>query len=743
MDFLSGLMLWGAAAGAIPVILHLTGRAKPILHKFPAMRFLLRSQRSSSRALRLKHLLLLLLRVLAIALLALTLARPRWPFLTPDAAALGGTLRGEYMLILDGSLSMSYKENETVCFEQARQQALTFLDRLAPEARVALVFATEDAEYLQGRLTLHHDLVRELISTAKPTGRGLDLARALQAARSIFEREPDTGLPRGVIFFTDLQKNAYLALQLRGVGEADEKLPPLTLVDVGAPNATNGAVLSAQISGQVVGADQQVALTARIRPVDRQRSFPVDLYLDGVKVAQRAVDPQGAEYVEVPFTFPAGRAGAHAGLVKLTQNDGLPLDQERAFAYLAGKPPHVLVVEDGMAAAGRSSGFFLRAALESPSAINASGLAVTSRASSQVHAGMLTQHQVVILSDATRLDEAAWAELEKFVEDGGGLFVWLSAHNDSAPLRKRGFSEAHKHHGLLPGRMGAPVKLDAAKAHGVKITTPDHALFARFTPGVRAALQEVRVQAFVTVTPELKDAASSVVLALSNGAPLLMEKTFGRGRVLLSTVAPDVTASDLAKVGEVFVTLTLEAARHLAGRGEDAQARLGHPLVLTLSDPPEDGKVTWVPPGPGEAVPLKTEHESLPAVRAANTATLLVPALEAPGLHRFSWTPKGSLDKKSHFVAANPASSEADLGRATTDEALKALAPWKAVIVENIVQMPGALGSGQGGREATATLLILVLTFLCAESFLSNRMYRLAPSQEADETAAGAPTRGK
>src|SRR5437868_1018415 len=78
-------------AAAIPVILHLSGRSKPIVHRFPAMRFILRSQRSSSRALRLKHILVLLLRILAIVLICLAMARP---YLNGSAIAAGSTFFG-------------------------------------------------------------------------------------------------------------------------------------------------------------------------------------------------------------------------------------------------------------------------------------------------------------------------------------------------------------------------------------------------------------------------------------------------------------------------------------------------------------------------------------------------------------------------------------------------------------------------------------------------------------------------
>ncbi|MCW8131053.1 MAG: BatA and WFA domain-containing protein, partial [Planctomycetota bacterium] len=720
MDFLAGTMLWGAAAAAIPVLLHLTGRAKPILHKFPAMRFLLKSQRSSSRALRLKHLLLLLLRVLALALLALALARPIWPLAAPEASALQGKVRGDFVLVLDASMSMQFKEQDLARFELARRQALRFLERLAPESRLALILATEDADAAQGRLTLNHDLVREMLEKAQPTGRGLDLARALAAARSIFEREGPALAQRGVILFTDLQKNAYLALQARGAG-AEDGTPPLAVVDVGSADAVNGAVLSARIPGPTVAADQPLTLTGRIRPVDRNRSLPVDLYIDGVKVDQKALEPKGAEVVEVQFTFPAGKPGAHSGVLKIPHNDGLMLDQERALAYVAGRPPKVLVVEQHRPAdapAGyRSSAFFLRAALESPSSISATGLAATVVPPEEVHAGTLAQHQVVVLADPGDIGELTWSALQKFVDEGGGLFVWIGPRTDPALLRRYAYSEFQPHHGLLPGRIQSPVTLESGKTSAVTLALPEHPIFARFTPGVRSALQSVQVRSYVKVE---HDPGSSVVLSLGAGEPLLLEKTYGRGRVLLSTVAPDPSGSDLPKVGEVFVTLVLESCRLLAGRGEEAEARLGRPLTLSIPNPPASGTVTWKAPGDAPAVQLPIElppaaekpGPKLPAPDAADAESEIKPGvlalakLNEPGLHRISWKEGRGGAEQSLLIAANPEANESDLAKASPEEALKALAPWKAEITHDVDGVSVVAEEAKPGRELPVLLLL-------------------------------------
>ncbi|GMV83585.1 MAG: hypothetical protein AMXMBFR7_47690 [Planctomycetota bacterium] len=727
MEFLTGTMLWGLLAGGLPILIHLTGRAKPVVHRFPALRFIVASQRSSSRALRIKHLLLLLLRVAAIALLALALARPMFPWFA--GAGLAGLARGEYVLVLDASLSMQFKDQNTTRFERAREQAMEFVGRLAPESRVALLLATEDVEYRQARLTLDHLHVRDLLERSEPTARGLDLAAALQAARRVFDREPAGVLSRSIVFFTDLQAENWVRLSERSITLDDPAAAPVLIVaDVGEADARNGAVTALSIPGPTVAAQETLTLTALLRPVDPQRAAPLDLYLDGVKVAQQSVDPKGAAEVPVSFNLPAGAPGPHSVALTLAQGDGLLSDQTRTATYLAGRPPRALLVEQPSRGEGdRGSGFFLKAALSSAAATSASGLAVSPIAARELNADALAPCQVAILADCGPLGEPAWEALEAFVAEGGGLFVWAGARMDLAELRRHGYAEFAPHRGLLPGR---PLERERPPApQGVRPIASDHPLLARFTPGVLSALRGLKVNEFIKVVPELKDTLSVPVLAYDDGSPMVLEKGYGRGRVLLCTLAPDAEASDLPKTGEVFVTFALEAARLLSGRGEEAQARLGRALALPLPEPPADGRVRWKPPGEAAEITLNAETEKREG--APPRARVHLPKLEQPGVHRIAWKPAQAGAESVRLVAVNPAPEESDLASMDAKSALARLKPWPAQIVRDLSEAGTVLGEPAAGRELPVPLLLLVLALLFAESFLSNRLYRQTEGDES------------
>src|ERR1700757_1646401 len=77
MTFVFPALLGGLLLVGIPVLLHLIMKQKPKHLLFPAFRFLLQRHRTNQRKLRLRHLLLLALRLLLLAGLCLALARPK------------------------------------------------------------------------------------------------------------------------------------------------------------------------------------------------------------------------------------------------------------------------------------------------------------------------------------------------------------------------------------------------------------------------------------------------------------------------------------------------------------------------------------------------------------------------------------------------------------------------------------------------------------------------------------------
>ncbi len=141
MSFLTPLFLFGLAAAAIPVAIHLIRREKPQRIMFSTLRFLKSTTRKLVLFQQIQQWLLLLMRAALIILLVLAFARPLL-HQTPMAELLSDDPQSVVILI-DRSLSMRAGER----FARAREEALHALSELESADEAAVVgFASAPME---------------------------------------------------------------------------------------------------------------------------------------------------------------------------------------------------------------------------------------------------------------------------------------------------------------------------------------------------------------------------------------------------------------------------------------------------------------------------------------------------------------------------------------------------------------------------------------------------------------------
>jgi hypothetical protein len=176
MTFLQPLILWGLPLVLLPVIIHLINRMRHRPRQWAAMQFLLAATRSSTSHARLRNLLIMLMRILAVLALLIFLARPLvggWMGWALTAAP------DTILLLLDRSASMDSRV--AGADESRREYALRMLADAAGEFEhashlVLLDSATRQASELPSAASL-----LEWPDT-KPTDTAADLPAMLQTA---------------------------------------------------------------------------------------------------------------------------------------------------------------------------------------------------------------------------------------------------------------------------------------------------------------------------------------------------------------------------------------------------------------------------------------------------------------------------------------------------------------------------------------------------------------------------------
>src|ERR1043165_6674896 len=118
MNFLAPAFLAGLAAISVPVIIHLIHRERKTVVEFPSLMFLQRIPYRSVRRQKIRHLLLLILRCIAIAMLVAAFSRPFFARKQPLITSTGAR---EVIVLLDRSASMGYAGRWPKAQEAARR----------------------------------------------------------------------------------------------------------------------------------------------------------------------------------------------------------------------------------------------------------------------------------------------------------------------------------------------------------------------------------------------------------------------------------------------------------------------------------------------------------------------------------------------------------------------------------------------------------------------------------------------
>ena len=234
MNFLTPLFLAGALAVTLPLVFHLIRRTTKERTVFSSLMFLKPTPPRLTRRSRLEHILLLVLRCMAICLLAAGFARPFIKRPLPEAVSSAPPKR--VIVLVDVSASMQRSD----LWSQARSKADSILRGLAPTDQVALF--TFDRQFKpvltfeeSGSTVDRKDLVASRIANLKPGWASTSLDQAVVRASEILS-DMDTnnvvGL-RQIVVVSDFQSGSKLsALQgqdwPRGVEVISERVSART-----------------------------------------------------------------------------------------------------------------------------------------------------------------------------------------------------------------------------------------------------------------------------------------------------------------------------------------------------------------------------------------------------------------------------------------------------------------------------------------------------------------------------------
>jgi len=321
MGFLSPALLALGAAIAVPLILHLFQRHQGPRVVFPALRYLRRAEKEHARRIRLRQLLLMLLRVAALALLALAAARP---FLRAAGSAHQPTA---VVLVLDNSMSTSVVTGDQRLLDELKARALQTVAASESEDIFWLIRAGSPWEPAWSG---DAEMTAQRIRQTEPTSAAADLVAAVERARTVLETGAGQRATE-IHLLSDLQ-----ATGLATVADTATR-PPLVVWVPGRRPPRNLAIGAIDVGGGVAPiAGQRSTVAALVAGDSSADSVNVRMALEG-RVIAAATAPVGSSTV---LPFPARPTGFVSGWVEKDVDELRP-DDRRYFATRVAPPPTV------------------------------------------------------------------------------------------------------------------------------------------------------------------------------------------------------------------------------------------------------------------------------------------------------------------------------------------------------------------------------------------------------------------
>jgi hypothetical protein len=699
MSFLNPLLLIGALGIALPILAHLLNRHQVRHTDWAAMQFLNRSVRVRSRQIKLRDLLLLLLRCMALLLLVFALARPAWT----KGSWFPGERRAGVVIAIDSSFSMGHGGEDGTRFDEAMKRVEIIRSKMAPGDPVTVVLLGGDQRVVLRNMAYDEKRFGEAIANLSPGPGTMDL---VNEPKRLAELVADMEAP---------QKEVYLITDAQA---ADWKQPSARLREALAELNTQAGVFVVPVrSGddnlavtdlELVAGVLRKGTTARYRATVKNcgskpaSAVAVQCRVDGVEIDRKIIPlvaPGDSETVSlfVPFH--------NAGATKITAEitgDPLAADDVRRTVAVVRERVSVLCVDGSSGDAGRLVVAALEARADGGQGEDSKVRAVPWLSFPSED---LSQVDVIVLTDVPEITQEQAKQLEMFVRRGNGL-VWFGGDQvKTGPWNERA---ANSETPLLPARLRGTLTTSDSLGAGKPLDAnlSDHPVCLPLESLPEDLLGETRFMRLLEVEPMPN---SFPVLRLAgSGAPVLLEKPLGRGQVFQFTTTADTTGNNMA-LTPVFPLVMQQIVTYLSSREFERPRTVGDSLTLTYAEAPDASDAVFdTPSGDTITVPVREVGGQFVA--------LLDNAREAG-----YYIARVSVQAAGLPIAVNVDTRESPVACLDDSELRGNLDPLGLKVVSG-GELAATIEANRTGRSAWRAFMIAALVFLLFECLLADRM---------------------
>ncbi|MBB5351488.1 hypothetical protein HNR46_001725 [Haloferula luteola] len=550
------LVPFGLLVG-VPALIHWLSRRFPKKFPFSSIEDLKRTMTGRSRWFKWRHLVLLILRTLALLALLLAFLLPVIGHSSP-ADSTGGR---RVLLIVDHSLSMTAAERGASARSRAIGEVRRLLASLGPQDRFQLILAGRSPQAVFPDFTDHRRAALDFLEDAPLPATSADLLGACALAATLSEGLPH---PPDVIFFSDFQRKNWADAAFDTLPTGSRLIFVPTTEHADRPNR---AILDLEPLASDAVAGAPFEWTARVAnySADAWQGKIEGRFLDGPTTEEEISLPAWGE-TEVSMALNVPAVGPQLLLVSLPDDD-LPLDNTRRLVIQAGDQQEIGILTPAAATLDAPKPALFLATAVNPYGPGEGAYRPRLLSPDELTATALGAATHIIAAELPALQEEALGILAGQIRGGGGIVWFLDgpaasenlvglshALGISSPLRLAGrYDRQHMPEGALQLARG---DFDSR--------------FLRLFAGERR--QNLGLLEFYEVQRAADEGVGKVLLSFADGTPAMVEVQAGLGTLLVCNFSLAEEASNLARQ-RLFPAWIHEMLRRLDTSGALAQDR--------------------------------------------------------------------------------------------------------------------------------------------------------------------------
>jgi len=426
MQFVNPLFLLGLLAISIPVIIHLFNFRKFRKVYFTNVKFIEELRQQTQKQSQLKHLLILLMRILAFVCLVLAFAQPYIPF---NKNASKKEAQNAVSVFVDNSFSMEAASSDGTLLDLGIQKAGEIASAYKSSDRFQLL--TGDFEGKHQRFVSRDEFV-EMLEEVEISPVTRNLSEVVKRQSDLFAEQSQTN--NSAYLVSDFQK---------GITDFSNLSPDSSVQVVAIPLETTGTnnlyIDTIWFDSPVFQVSQNLNLNVRIKNASENdfEKIPVKLLINNQQKAIASFDVKSGEEVDIRMPFTASEVGIQSGKLEITDFP-ITYDDSFFFTFEVKSEIPVLAIYDNdenvylNSLFGKDSAFVFTTALVNKLDYSAFGT-----------------NSMIILDGLKNISSGLAQEIRRFADGGGSIMVFPAeglnpeAYNDFFGLMNvSGFSAA-------------------------------------------------------------------------------------------------------------------------------------------------------------------------------------------------------------------------------------------------------------------------------------------------------------